>query len=420
MTRLITILLFCISSCCLIQETNAKTVDHSKHKMKSQTAKSACAEGIMACAKTISSVADKQGRIWSTWSHQKYLYLNYSDDLGRSYSAPMLVNQIAEKISTRGENRPKIGVDGHGNVYLSWVTPLSKRFTANVRFSYFSVNSQQFSAPITINNDNLLTGHSFNEMVVTQDGDVYISWLDGRAKVAAAKKGIRLRNSELYLAHANFVRGKTEFDNNFLAKGTCVCCRLAMDLDEQELPMLMWRHVFGDNYRDHGFLTMKNQKQANEMKRVSFENWQVDGCPHQGPSIARETKGKNINRVHMAWFNNAPNASGLFYGYSDDNGNSMSKVNHFAQKNFNPEHPHLSQNQKAKKDTERLGLVWREFNGKTFQVKYQSSRNGDHWSKPRVIASAEQGVDYPYILQHPSGNYLHWHISGQALELIKL
>jgi len=416
MTQLMKNICFALCMCLLAQAPTALASDHSKHKASSQMPSSACTAGMMACAKTISSVVDKHGRIWSTWSHRQHLYLNYSDDVGQSYSTPMRVNQVAEKISTRGENRPKIGADEHGNIYLSWVTPLSKRFTANVRFSYFSISKKQFSVPVTINNDNLLTGHSFNEMVVTQAGDVYIAWLDGRAKVAAAKQGIRLRSSEIYLAHANFEQGKNVFDNNYLAKGTCVCCRLAMGLDNRELPMLMWRHVFGDNYRDHGFLTMKNQAQANPMQRVSFENWQVNGCPHQGPSIV---KGGD-DRVHMSWFNNADDASGLFYGYSDDNGRSMSNTYHFATKANNPEHPFLSRGAASAQSGGMIQLVWREYNGKAFVIKYLKSIRGDNWESERVVATAQQGVDYPYILQHPSGSYLHWHVVGEPLALIKL
>ena len=415
MQKYITLILLSAALVLSAIAVQAKKMDHSKHQ-----AKAACQGDIMVCAKTISSVATKQGRIWSTWSAGQYLYLNYSDDLGQSYSAPMLVNTVAEKISTRGENRPKIAIDGTGNVYLSWVTPLSKRFSANVRFSYFSVHDNKMSKVVTVNNDNLLTGHSFNEMVVTQQGDVYISWLDGRAKFAAAKKGVRLRNSEIYLAHANFLTGKTTFDNNFLTQGTCVCCRLAMDLDGNDLPMLMWRHIFGDNYRDHGFLTMKNQAQANPPKRVSFENWQINGCPHQGPSMVRETRGDNLNRVHMTWFNSAPDASGLFYAYSDDNGVTMSKVNNFAKKTNHPEHPFIAENLVTKEAHRTLQLVWREFDSSTYKIYYQSSANGQQWSDAITIAEAKGGVDYPYILQHPTGNYLHWQIAGQGLKLVKL
>jgi len=376
-------------------------------------------EGVrMACAKTVSSAVSSTGRIWSTWAIDKQLYLNFSDDIGQSYSTPQLVNQVPELITTRGENRPKIALDKRNNVYLSWVTPLSKRFSANVRFSYWNAKTNTFSSSVTINNDNLLTGHSFNEMVVTPSGDVYIAWLDGRAKVAAAKKGQRLRNSEIYLAHANFNQGKATFDNTYLTKGTCVCCRLAMDLDNNELPMIMWRHVFGDNYRDHGFLTMKNQTQANPMKRVSFENWQVNGCPHQGPTIVREVIGEHKNRVHMSWFNNAPAASGLFYGYTDDNGTTMSHTNHFASKDSNPEHPFLALNEHSK--SQRLQMVWREFDGNVFSIKGMSSKTGAQWSYPRELATAKSGADYPYILRHPSGNYLQWHIQGKPLALIKL
>jgi len=416
MIKLLTILLVIFSA----NLTAQQAIDHSKHQMQPATIEPSCSTLSMACAKTISSVVSKQGRIWSVWSHQQYLYLNYSDDLGHSYSKARKVNNTAEKISSRGENRPKIAIDDAGNVYLSWITPLKKRFSSNVRFSYLNAKSNLFSSVITVNNDNLVTGHSFNEMVVTDAGDVYIAWLDGRAKVAAAKQGIRLRHSEIYLAHANFIQGKTVFDNNYLTQGTCVCCRLAMDLDQHALPMLMWRHIFDKNTRDHGFLTMKNQQQANQIKRVSFENWQVDGCPHQGPSMVREKISVNSNRVHMAWFNNAPDASGLFYSYSDNNGEDMSKVNHFAPKAQLPEHPFLSQKIVANGTKSLLQLVWREYNGTAYQIKYQSSATGDIWSDTRVIATSAKGVDYPYILQHSLGSYLHWHIIGQPLRLIKL
>ena len=416
MIKLLTILLVSFSA----NLTAQQTIDHSKHQMQPPVTEPSCDTLSMACAKTISSAVDNQGRIWSVWSLQQYLYLNYSDNLGRSYSRPRKVNNVAEKISNRGENRPKIAIDDAGNVYLSWVTPLTKRFSSNVRFSYLAANSNLFSPVVTVNNDNLLTGHSFNEMVVTDTGDVYIAWLDGRAKVAAEKQGTRLRHSEIYLAHANFIQGKTVFDNSYLTQGTCVCCRLAMDLDQHALPILMWRHVFEKNTRDHGFLTMKNQQQANPIKRVSFEKWQVDGCPHQGPSMVREKIGGNSNRVHMAWFNNASDASGLFYSYSDNNGADMSKVNNFATKTQLPEHPFLSRKIVANGTNSLLQLVWREYNGNAHQIKYQSSATGDIWSESRVIATAVKQVDYPYILQHPSGSYLHWHIIGQPLRLIKL
>ncbi len=47
--------------------------------------------------------------------------------------------------------------------------------------------------------------------------------------------------------------------------------------------------------------------------RVSFQNWKIDGCPHHGPTIANQK-----DRLHMSWFNDAAQASGLFYTYTDD------------------------------------------------------------------------------------------------------
>ena len=367
------------------------------------------------CAKKVSTVVDAStGRIWAAWAIKQHLYVNFTDNLGADFSTPIQVNTQAEKISTRGENRPKIAIDGVGNIYLSWVTPLAKRFTSNVRFSFLAANSQEATAPITVNNDGLLTGHSFNELSVTTSGNIFISWLDGRAKFTAKKQGKRLRTSELYLGYANFITGERQFTNRYIEKGTCVCCRIAMTLDERNLPVMMWRHVFGDNYRDHALTTMTEKTMPNIMQRVSFENWQVNGCPHQGPALLVTPSINKTQRIHMAWYNNAPDAKGLFYGYSDNQGKSMSDTYHFSQQN-KPEHPAMLMVNDGK-----IQLVWREFDGQSFVIRTMRGTGNKLWSKAKVIAHHQGEVDYPYLIAIKGVIYLHWHRVGQPFKLIKL
>lgn len=378
----------------------------------SQSNTAACDTVTMRCAKTLSAAAGKDGRIWFAWRIGQHLYVNYSDDRGQHYSAPVRVNQQPEDIATRGDNRPKIGVDDNNTVYLSWTQPREKKFTADIRFSYSQDGGNNFSPAITINDDGLLAGHSFNEMQVSNDGVVSISWLDKRNAVTAKQQGQDYTGSAVYYAQSTPNDGDLRFGNIHLADGSCVCCRMAMDIDQRGLPVVMWRHIFADNIRDHALVTLQDADQPTALQRVSFERWQINGCPHHGPTLTLQSSENTAQRIHMAWFNNATDASGLFYGYSDNGGQRMSETLHFASNENSPSHPHLAQNING-----QLQLVWREYDGERYVLKFMQSDDGSQWRSPIEIASHQGVTDYPFLVQHPTGNIVLWQRSGHPLEL---
>ncbi|MGK0441957.1 MAG: hypothetical protein ACJA0N_001763 [Pseudohongiellaceae bacterium] len=373
-----------------------------------------CTETNIRCAKTVSATVTNEGRIWFAWTTGQHLYINYSDDRGQTLSHPIKVNQQPETITARGENRPKIALDASGNIYLSWVKKLPEKWTADIRFAWSADQGKTFSLPLTINDDLQITSHSFNEMLVSNNGQVYISWLDGRHALAAREKGHNYTGTALYMASFNASETHNSPKNIHLADGSCVCCRLAMALNQRELPVLMWRHIFGDNIRDHALITLNSSNNAGQLKRVSYQNWQIDGCPHHGPSIISQQQGSDL-RLHMSWFNDAPQASGLFYAHSDDEGKHISKVLHVAERSANPSHPHL-----ALTANKKLQLVWQVFDGQQQTVKLIRSDSGEKWTSPELIAHYDGATDYPFLLTHPKGNLLLWHRIDQPLQLIEI
>ena len=116
----------------------------------------------------------------------------------------------------------------------------------------------------------------------------------------------------------------------------------------------------------------------------------------------------------MAWYNNAPDAKGLFYGYSDNQGKSMSDTYHFSQQN-KPEHPAMLMVNDGK-----IQLVWREFDGQSFVIRTMRGTGNKLWSQAKVIAHHQGEVDYPYLIAIKGVIYLHWHRVGQPFKLIKL
>src|SRR3569833_3385620 len=55
-------------------------------------------------------------------------------------------------------------------------------------------------------------------------------------------------------------------------------------------------------------------------RRVTHDRWRIDACPHHGPALSIAADGHH----HLAWFDNAPDARGLFYARSTDGGARLS------------------------------------------------------------------------------------------------
>jgi len=220
-----------VNNLALAQHHKMPEVPVIKNKL---TKSERCLGQSILCAKTVTSLFSPNGDLWRLWAINQQMHFQISTDNGKTFSPAVQVRIPKEKISARNENRPKIAFDKHNGVYLSWASPLEKKYTADVRFSYSADYGHSFSKPITVNNDDLLTGHSFNEMLVTDNGDISIVWLDARWSHELRKQGKKTNGSALYIAKANFRENNTVFSNQQLANNTCVCCRIAMTYNQQE------------------------------------------------------------------------------------------------------------------------------------------------------------------------------------------
>lgn len=317
-----------------------------------------------------------------------------------NFSGVTKVAISAEKISARNENRPKIAFDKFQGVYLSWAMPREKKYTADVRFSYSFDYGKTFTSPVTVNNDNLLAGHSFNEMLVTANGDVSIVWLDGRVAHQLRKQGKEAKGSNLYIAKANIRAGESFSVNQSLASDTCVCCRIAMDFNQKEELAIFWRHIYGDNIREFALLTVNSDKtKTSKQIKISDDHWQINGCPHQGGGISID----NHNRYHLVWFNLGDKGKGIFYASSIDQGITLTKPFSIGDVEAQAAHPHIMQNNNV------VDIVWTQFNGIEHQLWHQQSiDNGKTFLSAKQLAMSASGSDRPFIIKKQDVNYVSW------------
>jgi hypothetical protein len=355
----------------------------------------------------VTATFDTKGRLWLASVKDGHVAVSHSDDLGKTYSTPVLVNSEREYIAADGENRPKILVAGNGNVYVSYTQPLETPFSGNVRFSRSVDGGKSFSAPLSVNDNRDPITHRFDAMGVNDRGQVYIAWLDKRDAVATNKKGEKYSGIAVYYAVSDD-EGKSFQPNVKVADHTCECCRIAMAVDTDGYPVIAWRHIYDTNIRDHALVKLDGKMAP---VRLSHENWNIAACPHHGPSLSIAPDGT----YHATWFSNAPERHGLFYAHSADQGKTFSTPLNFGNFEAQPAHPYVLSL------GSRVYLAWKEFDGESTGIfGMHSGDGGKSWSAPKKLASTSDVSDWPLLIGENSRVYLSWNAKNEGYRLIEI
>ncbi|MFZ5472552.1 MAG: sialidase family protein [Pseudomonadota bacterium] len=197
---------------------------------------------------------DAKGRLWAAWVEGGQLRVARSED-GRHFTWPVIVNALPETIAAEGESRPQLAVSGDGTLHLVWSIALAKPYTGHVRYSRSTDGGRSFSAPITLNDDSAEISHRFPALLV-EGRRVLVAWLDARERQAAQAAGEKFAGASLYLAESG--DGGASFGPNrrFVAH-SCECCRLALAW-RQGAPMALWRQVFDGGVRDFALADLRD------------------------------------------------------------------------------------------------------------------------------------------------------------------
>jgi hypothetical protein len=360
-----------------------------------------------------SAVFDERGTLWLAQVQDGYVLVSHSEDQGRHFSPPVKVNPQPEFISASGETRPKILLAKNGNIYISYTQSLDTPYAGNIRFSRSLDGGKNFSAPVTVNDNLDAITHRFEAMGINARGQIFLAWLDKRDAVVAKSKGEKYSGISVYYAMSDD-EGKSFHSNIKAVDHSCECCRVAMAIDKNDTPVIVWRHIFGKNVRDHGLARLDgNKTQASELpppQRVTFENWEVEACPHHGPALSISG-----DVYHLAWFNHAPDRSGLFYAYSSDGGKTFSapiSVGSGAR-----QAGHAAVLSKGKD----VYMAWKEFDGESTAINAMRSHDGGAtWGAVQTIADTRDVSDHPLLIANKEQVYLSWSSKLEGYRLIAM
>ncbi len=363
------------------------------------------------CGRTPSGVVDPEGHLLLVFVAGEFVYFSKSLDGGQSFSKPVRINPVAEPVYTNGENRPKISLGAEGQIYVSWSKVTSGRFNGDIRFSRSLDSGTSFEAVKTINDDNLTTTHRFESMRVDDSGNIYLTWIDKRDLVAAKARGEAYRGAAIYYSVSRD-NGVSFQPNRLVAANSCECCRIATAPAESGIS-IFWRHIFGENLRDHAFATLGPEGLISPMQKATSDGWHIDACPHHGPSIDA-VGGGDDREYHLAWFTNGTERKGIYYGRRVVNGDDPVSVRAISVKP-SASHPHLVSIQN------QVWIAWKEFDGNQTLVKVLNSDNGgSSWGDERIVATTGSDSDHPFLLKASDDIYLSWFTRSEGYRIIRI
>ncbi len=351
----------------------------------------------------VTATFGSDGRLWRIVPEKKFIYVDYSIDLGKTFSAPVRINRQPQLIKASRQNRPDISVDHSGRIFVIYTAENAK--TTTQFFSISNDNGHSFSIPIPLSDKASEEVSFLGRLALNPSGQTYVFWLDERNRTDWRKPG--------YAMYSTIIGSESSFNlvNRKLADTLCECCRIAVDFDNDNQPILFTRFIYPGSIRDHGLLRILSEGKKPLSWRVTFDQWKIRGCPEHGPAISISDN----SRYHIAWFTQGSVRQGLFYAYSSDQGRHFSNPLSFGTPENMPSYPDIMAN------GEHIFLTWTEFDGTKMQLLVMRSIDGGQsWKPAKLIAESTAGSDIPFLLRSAKGVFVSWNSKDEGYRLIPL
>ena len=209
---------------------------------------------------------------------------------------------------------------GDGSLAAHWLVKSGKStYAYNVNIARSNDGGNTWSQPIVPHRDNTQTEHGFVSLMSLPDGRLGAVWLDGRNmkdmketdEHAPALQSMTLRYA--VIDRQGHLSDEAELDNR-----VCECCQTSAAVTSDG-PIAVYRDRSLTEVRDIYVVRQVNGAWSTPQP-VHADNWQINGCPVNGPSVAADGR-----RVVVAWFTSVGDTPHVKVVFSEDAGASFGK-----------------------------------------------------------------------------------------------
>ncbi len=244
---------------------------------------------------------DSEGTAYLTWIS----YLNGSTDallfsrLEEGWSEPRQVAAGSDWF-VNWADFPSLSAypGGEDRLVAHWLAKsTSGTYDYDVHIAQSMDGGDSWSDPFIPHTDGKPAEHGFVTLLPLSSQRMMAVWLDGRY----TKDTIDGERGAMTLRSATFDPQNRLYDEAELDHRICDCCQTDAALTNAG-PLVVYRDRSQEEIRDI-FYTRRVEGQWTDPKPVFADNWQIAGCPVNGPAV--DARGNN---VAVAWFSNAAEA----------------------------------------------------------------------------------------------------------------
>jgi hypothetical protein len=227
------------------------------------------------------------------------------------------------------------------------------------------------------------------------DGEIGASWLDVALNAETRGRSVRF---------ARTASSKGFSSEILIDSSACQCCRIDVYTDDSKNIFVAYRGLMkgplGKQIRDMMIATSNDHgKTFSTPFIISADSWNIDGCPHTGPSVCSSKAG-----LISLWYTEG-SGTGIYFAEKGENDKSFSQRQLVSRDGH---HPQLSANK------DRIAMLWEEnleTNGKLkTQIHYRIVTKGvdieDRMLTPGdvnaflpVVAKTREGFVAAYLLE---------------------
>jgi len=257
-------------------------------------------------------VADESGNIYLSWASQddEQATLAFSKLTNEGWDTPQVISQGGDWFINWADF-PALSVDASG-MAAHWLQMSAQgTYDYDIRARFFSRAASAWTEAQTIHTDGVSAEHGFVSMLPIGDGSTLITWLDGRETKQIEPIGA------MTLRAGIFDKSGANIDEWDLDHRVCDCCQTSSAMTQQG-PIVVYRDRSQNEIRDI-YTTRLIDGAWTQPLPVHNDNWQIAGCPVNGPSVAAMD-----NNVAVAWFSAKDDTPKVQLALSSDSGISFS------------------------------------------------------------------------------------------------
>jgi hypothetical protein len=239
-----------------------------------------------------------------------------SVDGGVTFGTPVRVNATVGDVSVNGEQPPRVALSARAAMrpVISVIWTAKGANGTRLLTARSTDGGRTFTAATAVAGSEAAGSRGWESIAYGPGGYLLAAWLDhrqlakpqeaamatehrhdaaGAVSTASPMDGVAMAQlSQLYVSAIDVPQSVRA-----VTGGVCYCCKTAIATSGQSI-YLAWRHVYPGNMRDIAFSASRDGGQTfSAPVRISEDQWQIDGCPDDGPSMGVDASG----RIHVVW-----------------------------------------------------------------------------------------------------------------------